>query len=187
MTYAQLIKQPDVYRAKLVTIGGTVRREEYQTAPQNELGIEAYHRLWIEPRGGVAWPLVVYCLEVPEAFPRGDRIKAEVSVTGYFFKNWSYAYRDGLGIAPVVLTEKIDWQRKAQFSARSAKDGRSWTSSLIVACAFALVVTYLAIRSTRRPEAFRESTHANDSANPPPDEQAVIEHLKTLADGEPGA
>ena len=99
LTYAQLLKQPQVYRGKVVTIRGTLRREEIEHPPDNEQGIEVYHRLVVQPRGGGHWPFVVYCLELPSGFPRGDNLQAVVAVTGFFFKNWSYAWQDGLGIA----------------------------------------------------------------------------------------
>jgi hypothetical protein len=110
LTYAQLLQQSDVYRGKLVTIRGTVLREELQHPTDNDLGIKSYHRLWLRPRGGGQWPFVVYCLQLPDEFPRNDSLREEVNVTGFFFKNWSYAYDEGLGLAPVVLANSIDWQ-----------------------------------------------------------------------------
>ena len=68
LSYAQLLKQPDFYRGKPVTIRGVVRREELQQAPGNSLGIEQYHRLWIEPKGGANWPIVVYWPELVGRF-----------------------------------------------------------------------------------------------------------------------
>lgn len=107
VTYAQLLQQPNVYRGKVVTIRGTVVREERMDAPANDVGIRQYHRLTIRPQGGGVWPFVVYCLELPNGFPPGNDLRLAVSIHGVFFKNWSYAWQDGLGLAPVVLAKCV--------------------------------------------------------------------------------
>ncbi len=107
VTYAQFLAQPDVYRGKLATVRGTVLREELLDAPANDVGIKTYHRLVIRPLGGGNWPIIVYCLELPESFPRGEALKVDVVVEGIFFKNWSYAWEEGLGLAPVLLAETV--------------------------------------------------------------------------------
>jgi hypothetical protein len=109
VSYAQFIDQPQVYRGKLVTVRGTIKREELLDAPANEIGIKRYHRLILRPAGGSVWPIVVYCLELPANFPRGSTTNAEVDVKGVFFKNWSYSWQGGLGLAPVVLAQTVDW------------------------------------------------------------------------------
>jgi len=169
LTYTQLLKQPQVYRGQVVTIRGTVRREEVEHPSENSLGIEAYHRLWIQPRGGVNWPLVVYCLELPNDFPRGDKLQALVSVTGFYFKNWSYPLPDGLGIAPVVLARSIDWQPAAAQPVRRKMSSVGLTQALVVAGVFALLVVWLVIRNTRRPPHGSRSTQELTF----PDESAV--------------
>lgn len=153
ITYAQLLKQPDVYRGKAVTVHGIVRREELENAPDNESAISAYHRLWIEPVGGSHWPIVVYALKLPEEFPRGDKLNASVAVTGYFFKNWSYPWRDGLGIAPVVLANEIEWKQNTFQPSRNrvAITGRLWIQGALIASAVAAIVVVSVLRTTRRP------------------------------------
>lgn len=152
LTYAQMLKQPDYYRGKVVTIRGTVRREELQPAPENRLGIESYHRLWIEPVGGGKWPMVVYCLSLPKTFPRGDKLGAPISVEGYFFKNWSYPWSEGLGIAPVVLAEGVKWKKPTAGLPSAPPSDRSWLQAVLIASAVAVLVVSLAVRNTRRPK-----------------------------------
>ena len=110
VTYAQLMDQPNVYRGRVVTIRGKVLREEILNAPENDVGIASYHRLVIRPRGGGVWPMIVYCLELPDSFSRAEDLNVEVGVNGVFFKNWSYAWEEGLGLAPVILAKSIDLQ-----------------------------------------------------------------------------
>ncbi len=171
LTYAQLLKQPEVYRGRVVTIGGTLRREEVVRPQPNKLGVEAYHRLIIQPRGGGHWPFVVYCLELPVGFPRGEGLQVPLSVTGFFFKNWSYAWEEGLGTAPVVLARSVDWQP----AVRPSPD-RTWTRSdfawgLVAAGIFAMLVVRQILRNTRRPSHLDRT----DEVLVLPDEETPVE------------
>jgi hypothetical protein len=151
VSYAQLLDQPDIYRGKLVTVHGTAMREELLDAPANEIGLEGYRRLIVQPEGGGNWPIVVYTLELPEKFPRGDSIRAEVSATGYFFKNWSYSWRDGLGLAPVIMTKSISWTPVITSRKSTAKVSARTTATVIaVAAGLAVLVGYFAWQQSRR-------------------------------------
>jgi hypothetical protein len=110
VSYAQFVEQPEVYRGQVVTVTGTVERKELLDAPTNDIGIEQYFRLILRPAGGGVWPIVVYSLELPPKFPQNDNATVEVRVTGIFFKNWSYSWQGGLGLAPVVLAKTVEWQ-----------------------------------------------------------------------------
>lgn len=151
LTYAQLLKQPEVYRGRVVTLHGTVLREELQPLSDNPLGLTAYHRLWIQPRGGGQWPFVVYCLRLPNGFPRGETIHAAVRVRGIFFKNWSYAWEEGLGLAPVVLANQPSWQQPIPPVAREPLSWQAWATAIVAACILAIGVTWLVLAHTRRP------------------------------------
>lgn len=185
LTYAQLLKQPNYYRGKLVTVRGTVRREEFQQAPENQQGIETYHRLWIEPVGGGKWPIVVYSLTLPREFPRGDKLSASVTVDGYFFKNWSYPWSEGLGIAPVVLSQSVQWNRPKVMVTAVAPSNRSWLQAMVIAAALAALVVYVALRNTRRPKRVTASdvnVQLPDSDTPV---ESVHEQLQRFAETEP--
>lgn len=167
LTYAQLLQQPDVYRSQVVTIHGTVLREEEQQPVGGGLGIARYHRLWLRPRGGGQWPFVVYALTLPDEFPQGDELRADVTVTGLYFKNWSYSYDDGLGLAPIVLAKGIDWRRPAAPAPRRplTLQGVIWVAT--GTALFALVTVWSAVRkSVRRP---RRDARLPDALLPPVD------------------
>jgi hypothetical protein len=157
VTYAQLLDQPDAYRGKLVTVHGTAMREELLDAPANDIGIERYHRLIVQPEGGGNWPIIVYALNLPEKFPRGDKIHAEVSATGYFFKNWSYAWRDGLGLAPVIMAKSISWAPVITSRKPTANVSAQTTVTVIaVTAGLAVLVGYFAWQQSRRPPALSD-------------------------------
>jgi hypothetical protein len=150
VTYAQLLQQPDVYRGQLVTVRGTVLREELQHPTENASGITSYHRLWLSPRGGGQWPFVVFCLELPETFPRGDSLRADVSVTGFFFKNWSYSYDEGLGLAPLVLASTVEWQPPVATAPRQSPTMPNLVWAATGCALFALATVWWVFRKTVR-------------------------------------
>jgi len=166
VSYAQFLQQPEVYRGRLVTIVGKVLREEIEQPAENQRGIDSYHRLWIHPQGGGHWPLVVYCLQLPPEFPRGENLGAPVSVTGFFFKNWSYAYQEGLGLAPVVLASHLDWQPPQVQPRVQPITSQNLMVAVTLACVFAAITTWLAMRHTRRrPYATKASQQFRELAN----------------------
>lgn len=114
--YAQLAQQPVSYRGKVVTVRGTVRQVTEEKPAANDLGLTSYYRLVLQPAGGEIWPIFVYALELPAEFPRGEKVAVDVSATGYFFKNLSYPWKDGVGIAPVVLAKDITRLDPAQLT-----------------------------------------------------------------------
>jgi hypothetical protein len=106
--YAQLVEQPDVYRGRLVTVRGTARQITVEKPADNDLGLTSYYRVVIQPADGANWPMMVYALKLPEGISPGDDLSLDVNATGLFFKKLSYRWRDGLGIAPVVVTKYVD-------------------------------------------------------------------------------
>jgi hypothetical protein len=159
VTYAQLIDQPDVYRGQVVTTKGYVVRESIKPAPENDFGIRDLHQLIVAPRGGGEWPIVVYALTVPDGFPRGDGLREAIVVEGFYFKNWSFPYDGGMGLAPVIVAASIEW-RRATSSAHAADaaavpERGELTTEVIGGAAAALGAAALfvvwAARQTRRP------------------------------------
>jgi hypothetical protein len=151
VAYAQFLDQPDDYRGKVVTIRGTAMREETLDVPANGIGLQTYHRLVIRPTGGGVWPIIVYSLELPDQFPRGSDLREEVEVRGIFFKNWSYSWKEGLGLAPVILAKTVDWQPVTVVKPpRTEISVRDVLGVIAGAMALAATVGWLAWRHTRR-------------------------------------
>jgi hypothetical protein len=152
VSYAQFIDQPEVYRGQVVSVRGTIEREELLDAPTNGIGIEQYHRLMLRPAGGGVWPIIVYSLELPSGLPRGENPNTEATVTGVFFKNWSYSWQGGLGLAPVVLARTVDWRPAVTVKRPRAKVSvPGLIAAGVTAGAIAACVGWLAWRRTRRP------------------------------------
>jgi hypothetical protein len=159
VTYAQLVNQPKVYRGLPVQVRGRVLRESVKQAPENSLGVEEYHQLILAPIGGGDWPVMVYVRELPEGFPRGEGLAVDLSVVGLFFKNWSYPYEGGMGLAPVIVADAIEW-RPTSAPASPATSPLS-TKGIWVGGAAALMAalgfTSFVMRRTRRPASVKTS------------------------------
>ncbi|MEX2170863.1 MAG: hypothetical protein WD851_16215 [Pirellulales bacterium] len=107
VTYAQFVAQPHVYRGKLVRIGGAVKRIEAVEPGKNDVGITTLYRVILQPKGRSLWPIMVYCRELPSGWKVGEPASNQVEATGYFFKNLSYSWQDGMGLAPVIVCQSF--------------------------------------------------------------------------------
>jgi hypothetical protein len=110
VSFAQLFRQTDVYRGRVVNIQGTVRRAESITPRENENNIDQLFRWIVEPSGPSNAPIVVYSIEKPTEFMIGNDLREEVSFSAICFKRWAYAAGDGTRIAPLLLAKTATWQ-----------------------------------------------------------------------------
>jgi len=110
--FGQLFQQSDLYRGKLVTIQGTIRR--CVKLPPNSLDERAGNlwQLWVFS-GGQTSPIVVYSMHIPDDFPVGDEINETASLQAVYFKKWVYAAKGGTMTAPLLLARNVNWQAPA--------------------------------------------------------------------------
>jgi len=153
VAYAQLVNQPDVYRGRAVRVRGTAFSEAVKHTPVDVPGIGEYHQLWLAPRGGGEWPILVYALELPEQFPRGGGLRERVTVDGFFFKNRSYQHDKGMGLAPVIVARSLGWHppRTAPAPAGEATDFNAAIFGAGLAAMAAMFFVTWVVRQTRRP------------------------------------
>lgn len=106
--YGQLFQQSELYRGKLVTLSGTVRR--CVKIPPSKLDARAGNlwQLWLFS-GGDTSPIVLYCLDIPEGFPVGPQISQVVTVQAVYFKKWVYAAQGGTMTAPLLVARSVNW------------------------------------------------------------------------------
>jgi hypothetical protein len=112
VAYAQLFRQPDYYRGRLVTVSGIVRRATRVALIRNDYGIKEYYQVWLWPSDNPTAPIVVYCLRLPKGFPTGDELAEQSELTGLFFKRWAYQAQDAIRTAPALLARDLQWQPK---------------------------------------------------------------------------
>ncbi len=137
VTYAQLFRQPDAYRGRIVSIAGVVRRVSPIDLPKTSTAFRRYYQAWLWPTDNPSSPVVVYCLELPQDFPTGMEIAEQAEVTGFFFKRWAYQAGDGLRTAPEILARSLQWQRRPSIAAEPAA---SWTIPLALAASALLAI-----------------------------------------------
>jgi hypothetical protein len=159
ITYAQLRRQPNQYRGKLVTVQGTVRRVIKAQPPHNQQGIDRYYQLWIEPADAPSWPMVVVCLELPPEFPSGAGVAEEVAVTGFFFKRWAYQAQDQLRTVPTLLARTVGWEKPA--TPVPPQPPLPWTSLLIGGSGILVIGAWFVWRWCTRTPSHRGSPPAS--------------------------
>lgn len=120
--YGQLFQQSDLYRGKLVTVSGIIRR--CVKIPPSKLDPRAGNlwQLWLFS-GGETSPIVLYCLEIPDEFPVGPEIHQEVTVQAVYFKKWVYAAQGGTMTAPLLVARTVNWEApETEFRAVTSRE-----------------------------------------------------------------
>jgi len=150
-TYAQLFRQSEQYRGKIVQVKGVMRRAHYVRAVANDAGIQGYYLTWLFPYDNPHSPMVLYVLELPQGFPTGMTIAEEVEATGFFFKRLAYAAQDRPRTAPAVLARNIVWHQRPVLSPAEPPGTATWLlaigGALLVSAGFVAVVVLRTRRS----------------------------------------
>ena len=157
VSFTQLFTQPKEFRGDLLTVHGTVRRVIEKIAPQNRFGIEGYKQVVIEPDDR-DYPVVIYCLELPPEFPRGEKLHETVTVTGFYYKRWA-GLSSGREIMtwPLLLSKTVQWQPAVAAGEPGAQDRaalNNLASGLALAVIVSLVVVWFVLSRTRRRTTF---------------------------------
>ncbi|MBN1587989.1 MAG: hypothetical protein JW888_00575 [Pirellulales bacterium] len=159
----QLSEQSKAYRGELVTIRGTIHRAHWLNAPKNDYGITGYYQTWVQPDDDPDRSIVVYCLELPDGFPKGMDISEPAIITGFYFKQWLKKTQEGLQLCPVVLARTVERDRTKQASESSFLSQPSlglWGGILVVGSAAliaAAIASYVFRRTCRTTRPLRQS------------------------------
>lgn len=156
VSFNQLFTQPKEFRGDLVTVSGKVHRVIDKKPPDNSFDIERYSQVVIEPDDR-DYPVVIYCLDLPDGFPRGEKLHEPVTVTGFFYKRWA-----GLGgekeimTWPLILSKTVRWQPvvAANPAAEERAAANNLVSGLVLAGLASLAVVWFVVRGTRRKPTF---------------------------------
>lgn len=153
VSYLQLYEQSEEYRGRLVSLKGAIRRVQVGEAPENDYQIERWYQCTLFPEGGsYRHPILVYCLDLPEGFPRDFDTYQEVTLTGFFFKRQAYSAGDGLNSAPAVLAKTVAWDTPSVASA----DIPPWYLLLAVVLVAIVLAVVVAIWAYSRSESRSE-------------------------------
>jgi hypothetical protein len=141
--YTQLVAQPHVYRGRLVRVRGEVERIEEVEPAKNDLGIEKLYRVILKPAGKSSWPITAYCLTLPAGWSVGEPPNNKVLVIGYFFKNLSYAWQNGMALTPVILCQSFSVREVAAPPTVAAD--RPMPVGKILGIALAIAIAFVAL------------------------------------------
>jgi hypothetical protein len=143
--YLQLNEQPNEYRGRLITIGGTVRAAKLVAAPKNGFDIKEYYQLWLQPDRATDELVVLYCLELPADFPIGDQLDEACTATGFFYKRWAYASQGGITTAPLVVAKTLRWQPKPPVApaVEQPVSERVLTATIVAAALAAIALVFM--------------------------------------------
>jgi hypothetical protein len=114
VSYSQIISDPDLYRGKLVTLEGDLRRlvdvGGLGSAPGDDThGIQKVYEAWFFTADSGDAPYVFRCTSIPAGIPEGEKLSEKIRVTGYFFKRYQYPTVRGLYAAPMLLGKRLRW------------------------------------------------------------------------------
>ncbi|MCC9604931.1 hypothetical protein LOC68_25515 [Blastopirellula sp. JC732] len=150
--FAQLFRQPDEYRGKLVAVSGTVKRVVKVDASKEDLGVDHLWQIWLFS-GADANPMVIYSLELPDQFPTGLKVNERATIVGVFFKRWIYKAEGGIFTAPLLLSKSVAWSPPPQYKPMSMTQlGIGIAVSVVVA----LVIATLIFRKSNDAESVAE-------------------------------
>ena len=187
VSFNQLFTQPKEFRGDLVTIEGTVLRALPRTPPENDYGITQYTQLVVEPSDR-AYAVIVYCLDLPENFPQGEKLREPVTVTGFFYKRWAHLSQDKeIMTWPLLLSKTVSWRPAVAAGAAAAK-GRAVDAEfkrlaigLMLAVIASLAVVAFVFSATRRKTRFIMPQSPPTDLNGLADEQVVTDVRQQLA------
>lgn len=150
--FAQLFRQPDEYRGKLVAVSGVVKRVVKVDAEQEDLGVDHLWQIWLFS-GADANPMVIYSLELPEKFPTGTSVNERATIVGVFFKRWIYKAEGGIFTAPLLLSKSVAWSPPPEVRLMSTPQLLIGVTLSVVA---ALVIATLLFRKSNDSESTAE-------------------------------
>jgi hypothetical protein len=109
--YYELVRNPAKYRGRLVTLTGYIRTLETMEAGENEQGLETLHQANLFAEEAFGNPCVIVCSEIPHDLraPKEGSPTDNITVTGYFYKLWSYEAPGRRWAAPLILAGQLEW------------------------------------------------------------------------------
>lgn len=161
VSFLQLFRQPEAYRGEWVRLRGVVRRAlPVQTTP-NDYGVTNLYQVWMQPEGRPDDLLAVDVLQLPPGFPEGEKVNANATVDGVFFKRWAYPAGDGIRSAPLILARTVVWTPATPATvAKQAMDPVNLVLSFLAVFGVAGAVIWI-VRTGRRDRQHAAMTKAD--------------------------
>ncbi len=149
--YPELLRIPEEYRGKSITLRGRVRRLEEMPLADGEQDRGTAYQAYLFTDDSRTHPYIIVCRHVPPEMPRGGDILEEVEVTGYFFKIYAYDAQDTSRVAPLFIAQRIEW-----FPRQAPQPIISPILGAIVAAVALLIIITLLWKISRKDRRIRE-------------------------------
>ncbi len=107
--FVDLFTNPDLYRGRLVTLHGVLRKLTKFDVGRNSLEIDQAYEGWVYTPDSQGNPTVVVFTSKDERLPVNGDIQEEVRFTGYFFKMYGYDAQDTARKAPLILAGEVEY------------------------------------------------------------------------------
>ncbi len=105
--YVNLLRNPDLYRGKLITIRGSARRITKMQVGKNRYGVKEAYEAWVLTPDSGSDPIRIVTTQIDPRLPLGEKVAVDVEATGYFLKLYSYASQGGQHQAPLILAARL--------------------------------------------------------------------------------
>jgi hypothetical protein len=184
--FYDLVTRPDSWRGQPVTLRGYIRDLTPMEAEQNELGLTHLYQAHLFTEDSTQFPYVVVVTEIPPNLPRPEprRPTDFITVTGYFYKLWTYRAETETGrwSAPLILAGRLEWNppRVAQPWWRRLGAGAAVATACVLAGALAL------LQRRRQQERAVLRQIRGLAQEPPPSEAEIRQALDDLSQTGPG-
>ena len=113
LLFYDIVTHPESWRGQPVTLTGYIRDLTPMEAGENSFGLETLYQAHLFTDDSSQFPYVVICTRIPENIvrPTAKAPTDYVTVTGYFYKLWTYraGTESGHWSAPLVLANRLEW------------------------------------------------------------------------------
>ena len=148
--FVDLFKNPLIYHGKPVTLRGHVLKLIPLHAGKNDFGLTTLYEAWIYTDDSQNNPAVVVVSSIPDGIPTGTELLIDnVSVTGYFFKNYAFRAQDRERFAPMLLGQRLEWSPPAPLPAPLMPAWISYTL-VVVGMTFGVSLLWFISKSDRK-------------------------------------
>lgn len=198
ITFLELVKQPEAFRGKPITIRGRVKEVSRQAASKNRNGITDIYIYWLMLEDGPTSPIRVMSALPPEGFPKilepdgetRQKMQEDIVFQGYFLKRFAYQAKDGDRVTPLILTHQPTWlptkTLREQREDEPFINDVMFSVPIVAVLSFAIVavVYFLAFQKRKQAEAnppSAELLHALEQLPVPPTTSESLKQLENEA------
>jgi len=178
--FVDIVQRPDQFRGKPVTLKGYIQGLDTMDAGENDEGLQTLHQAYLYTADSLQNPYVVVTREIPPDIPRPKKGSPtnDVTVTGYFFKIWSYEAQRGNWAGPLILADRLEWNPGPPPLSSRIEFKIALAATLALLLLGLILLLARQRRDDRRFRAFRAARQSRDTDDP----SDALRHLENNPD-----